>query len=88
MERSRPHWGDTTPQQKGEWPSLCDQSLWLLHDIMAHCVGSVGSAGKHDAGVADLCTQAAPPFVLPVMLPGVWGYVEGEEFSPKHPIGG
>ena len=39
-------------------------------------------------GVAGLCTQAAPPFVLPVMLPGVWGYVEWEEFSPKHPIGG
>ena len=26
--------------------------------------------------------------MLPVILPGVWGYVEGEEFSPKHPIGG
>ena len=87
MERSRPHWGVSHPSRRGEWPSLCDQSLWLLHG-MAHCVGPVGSAGKHDAGAIDLCTQAAPPFVLPVMLPGVWGYVEGEEFSPKHPIGG
>ena len=48
----------------------------------------LGQLANMTLGSVDLCTQAAPPFVLPMMLPGVWGYVEGEEFSPKHPIGG
>ena len=80
--------GVTTPQQKGELPSLHDQSLWLLHDIMAHCVALSGQLANMTLGSLTFAPKLPPPFVLPVMLPGVWGYGEGEEFTPKHPIGG
>ena len=47
-----------------------------------------GQVANMTQGSLTFEPKLSPPFTFPVMLPGVWGYVEGEVFSPKHPIGG
>eukprot|EP00731_Ephydatia_muelleri_P017922 Em0010g1020a len=47
-----------------------------------------GQNANMTEGSLTFAPKVSPPFLLPVMLPGVWGYLEAQEFAPKRPDAG
>ena len=47
-----------------------------------------GQTANMTEGSLTFAPKVPPPFMLPVMLPGVWGYLWAQVFAPKHPEAG
>ena len=88
MERSRPHWGVPHPSRRGSGLPYMTNHYGFYMTSWHIVLALSGQLANMTLGSLTFAPKLPPPFVLPVMLPGVWGCVEGEEFSPKHPIGG